>query len=301
MRPGIGHSLMPSFSTIKRWRPTKAISIPGITNTCSAKNRESVAPAMIGPPSISFTTAGPMIGNAAGDRSSDSQSPVGVLIEAQHLSAEGHAQSHQQEEDADDPGEFTRELVGPEQKDLHHMNQNNRHHEVGAPSVHRADEPAERHLMIQSLQAAPCLAGRGHVNQGQQNSGHKLEKEDGERRAAEHVEPARRVPWHGMFGGFANRRRELQAMVEPFSNLANQMRMAASPWTELPSVPRRRQLPGLNSEHAVLNLVGIFEQAALRWSRGARAVAVVRSAVAGTHKQTRIAETSGPGSRDVRS
>ena len=84
--------------------------------------------------------------------------------------------------------------------------------------MHRADEPAERHLMVQSLKTAPCLAGRGHVNQRQQNSGDKLEKEDGERRAAEHVEPARRVPRHGMFGGFANRRGKLQAMVEPFPN-----------------------------------------------------------------------------------
>ena len=86
----------------------------------------------------------------------------------------------------------------------------------------RADEPAERHLMIQSLQAAPCLAGRGHVNQRQQNSGDQLQNEDGERGAAKHVEPARRVARHGMFGGFANRRRELQAMVEPFANFRDQ-------------------------------------------------------------------------------
>ena len=33
--------------------------------------------------------------NAAGDGRSDSQSPVGILIEAQHLSSEGHSQSHQ--------------------------------------------------------------------------------------------------------------------------------------------------------------------------------------------------------------
>ena len=83
----------------------------------------------------------------------------------------------------------------------------------------RADEPAEGDLMIQSLQTAPGLAGGGHVDQSQQNSGHKLEDEDSERRAAEHVEPARRVSGYGMFGGFSNRRRELQAMVEPFADL----------------------------------------------------------------------------------
>src|SRR5258708_25013106 len=38
------------------------MSSPGTTNTCTAKKRESVAPAMIGPPNMSFTIAGPTIG-----------------------------------------------------------------------------------------------------------------------------------------------------------------------------------------------------------------------------------------------
>ena len=159
------------------------------------------------------------------------KSPISVLIEAQHLPGEGHAQSHQQKKNADDPGEFARKFVGPEQKDLHHVNENDRDHEVGAPSVHRADEPAERHMVIQSLQAAPRLAGRGNIDQRQQNSGDKLEKEDGERRAAEDVKPTCRVARHGMFRGLANGCRQLQAMVEPFPNLFDQsmMRMAAFP------------------------------------------------------------------------
>src|SRR6267378_1339737 len=44
-------------------KPQKeVISIPGITNTCRAKNRDRVAPAMMGPPSINFTMAGPRTG-----------------------------------------------------------------------------------------------------------------------------------------------------------------------------------------------------------------------------------------------
>ena len=85
--------------------------------------------------------------------------------------------------------------------------------------MHGADEPAKRNLMIQGLQAAPCFAGRGHINKRQQNSGDHLQKKYGERGAAKDVEPARRVSRHGMFGGFANRRRQLQTVVEPFANL----------------------------------------------------------------------------------
>ena len=38
---------------------------------------------------------------AAHDGCADAESPVGVLIEAQHLAGEGHAQRHQQHEDAE--------------------------------------------------------------------------------------------------------------------------------------------------------------------------------------------------------
>ena len=62
----------------------------------------------------------------------------------------------------------------------------------------RMNQPSA-HLMIQGLQAAPCFAGRGHINKRQQNSGHQLQKKDGESGAAEHVEPTRRIARHGMF------------------------------------------------------------------------------------------------------
>ena len=76
--------------------------------------------------------------------------------------------------------------------------------------------------MVQGLQTAPRLTRRGHVDQGQQDSGDELEKKDGERRAAKYVEPARRVARHRMLRRFTNRSGELQATVEPLANLGNQ-------------------------------------------------------------------------------
>ena len=61
---------------MSRCRHTSAMSVPGTTNTCSVKNRESVAPAMIGPPSISETIVGPGDRDAAGDRGADPEPPV---------------------------------------------------------------------------------------------------------------------------------------------------------------------------------------------------------------------------------
>ncbi len=176
---------------------------------------------MIGPPNINFTAAGTYDGDAACDGCSDAEPPIGVLIEAQHLPAEGHPQRHQQEKDPDDPGELSRKFVGPEQEDLHHVNEDDRDHEVRPPPVQCADEPAESHVVVEGLQAAPGFRGRWNIDEGEQNSGDDLQHEDGERGAAEHIKPARGIPWDRMLHGFANRRRQLQAPVEPFPDLGN--------------------------------------------------------------------------------
>ena len=50
-------------------------------------------------------------GDAAGNRRSDAQAPVSILIEAQHLPGKRHAKSHEQKKDAEYPGEFAGEFV----------------------------------------------------------------------------------------------------------------------------------------------------------------------------------------------
>src|ERR1700678_2268730 len=161
-------------------------------------------------------------GNAAGNRRSDSEAPVSVLIEAQNLTGKCHAKSHQQKKYADDPSQLAGKFVSSKEKHLHHMNQDNGDHEVGAPSVHGADEPAKRNLMIQGLQAAPCFPRRGHINKSQQNSGNQLQNKYGESGAPEDIEPARRAARHGMAGRFSNGRCQLKAMIEPFANFPDQ-------------------------------------------------------------------------------
>src|SRR6266704_2175896 len=201
---------------------TNPMSIPGITKTCRAKNRDSVAPAMIGPPSINLTIAGPAIGTRLAIEAPIPSPPIGVLIKAQHLPAERHAESHQQKKNADDPGELSGKLVGPKKEDLHHMNENNRHHEVRAPPVQRADEPAKSHVVVESLKAAPRLASRRNVNQGKQNPCDDLENEHHECGAAEYVPPTCRVARNGMLGNLADRSRKMQAPIDPVPDLGNQ-------------------------------------------------------------------------------
>ncbi len=161
-------------------------------------------------------------GNAAGDGSANADAPEGVLIEAQDLAGEGHAESHEKKKHADDPGEFAGKFVGAEQKNLNHVDQNDGDHEVGAPAVERANVPAEGDGVIEGLQAVPGFSGGGNVDEGEQDAGDDLQNEDGKGGAAENVEPAGGLARYGMLDGFANGFRELQTLVEPVGNVLDQ-------------------------------------------------------------------------------
>jgi len=56
-------------------------------------------------------------------------------------------------------------FIGAEEKHLNHVNEHDGDHEVRAPAVEPANEPAERDLVIEGLQAVPRFAGRGHVDE----------------------------------------------------------------------------------------------------------------------------------------
>ena len=68
--------------------------------------------------------------HATHDRGADSQSPIRVLVETQHLAGKSHAERHQQQENAHRPGEFPRILVGSKEEHLNHVDEYQGNHEV---------------------------------------------------------------------------------------------------------------------------------------------------------------------------
>jgi len=99
------------------------------------------------------------------------------------------------------------------------VDENDRHHEIRAPTVQCADEPAKGDIVIEALQTAPGFASRWNVDEREKNARHDLQEEYGERSAAEDVPPTCGVSRHGVLGNFANRSRELQATIKPFADL----------------------------------------------------------------------------------
>ena len=145
--------------------------------------------------------------HAADDGGADAEAPVGVLIEAQNLAGEGHAEGQQQKEDADDPGEFAGKLVGAEEEDLRHVDEHDGDHEVRSPAVHGAQKPAEPDVVVEELEAVPGVAGGGRVDEREQDAGHDLKNENDGGGAAEDVPPAGGVGRDLVLGRFDERAR----------------------------------------------------------------------------------------------
>ncbi len=251
-RPGIGHSLMPSLSTISRCRPTRAIS--------SARDdedvqREEARQRLARDDRAAEHHLDELAADerdAPRDRGSDPEAPVRVLVEAQDLAGERHAQRHDEKQHAHDPGELARILERAEEKHLRHVDEHEGDHEVGAPAVHRPQEPAQRLLGVEDEQAPPGLVGRRHVDEREADAGDDLNEEERERAAAEDVQPARRAPGHAMLRGVLQRRSELEAPVEPGEHGADHAhgtppshppagRADASTWPSVGIMPARIQ------------------------------------------------------------
>ncbi len=153
--------------------------------------------------------------HAAHDRGADAQAPVGVLVEAQHLAGEGHAEGQQQQHHTDDPGQLARELVRAEHEDLHHVDQHHRDHEVRSPAVQRTQEPAQGHVVVQELKAVPRLTRRRRIHQRQQDAGHHLHHQQHRGGTAEDVPPARGLGGYRVHHRFRGRFSQSKPAFEP--------------------------------------------------------------------------------------
>ena len=75
----------------------------------------------------------------------------------------GHSERQEQQQNTHDPGQLSGKFVSSEKEDLHHVNEDDRDHEIRAPAVQGANEPAECDLVIENLQAIPRFSRGGHV------------------------------------------------------------------------------------------------------------------------------------------
>src|ERR1700751_3429502 len=99
------------------------------------------------------------------------------------------------------------------------MNEHDGDHEIRSPSVHAAQKPAQRQLMIQYLQARPCGTGRWYVNERQQNTGDDLQQQQHKTCTAEDVPPARSLARDRMLCGLLDEALELHTALYPIVGL----------------------------------------------------------------------------------
>jgi hypothetical protein len=88
-------------------------------------------------------------------------------------------------------------------------------HEVRSPSMHRAQEPAERELVVQLVEARPRFASRWDVHQRQQDTRHELQHQQRHGSTAKDVPPTCCISRHGMEGGILDWTLKLDSALEP--------------------------------------------------------------------------------------
>ena len=206
-----------------------------MTKTCRAKNRLSESPPITGPPRSSADDLGPDDRHPPGHRPADGQAPVGVRVPAEDLAGEEHAQRAEEQEDAQDPGQLARVLVGPVQEDLGHVGQHHHDHARPGVVVQRPQEPAERLLVVQVEQALVRLVGGRHVDQRQADAGDDLDHEQRHRGAAEDVPPAHR-PGRLPGDGVPHHRQQGVAQTADERRASRPRRAASASWRAFPRV-----------------------------------------------------------------
>src|SRR3990172_1446174 len=78
----------------------------------------------------------------------DRDRPVGDLVPRQQVAGERQHDREEQQDDADDPVELARRLVGAVVEDPHHVQEDEEHHEVGAPAMDVPGEQPEGDLRL---------------------------------------------------------------------------------------------------------------------------------------------------------
>src|SRR5215470_10630267 len=160
----------------------------------------------------------------AHDCRSDTQPPVGVLVETHDLSGESHPEGEQQQNAARDPGQLTWIFECPKQEHLYHVDHHDADHEVGAPKMQRAKIPAEGLLKIQILQTRVGLISRGHVDKGQTDAGDDLEDKTKQGAATEDIKPTACTCRHCVTCGGFEELANMQSVINPKGNVSQHAR-----------------------------------------------------------------------------
>src|ERR1700675_1550105 len=155
---------------------------------------------------------------SARNRCSDPETPIGVLVESQDLSCEGHAECNEEKKHTHNTAQLARIFVGAKQKDLDHVDQYDRNHKVRAPAMQAANEPTKCNIVIESLEAVPSFTGGRHVDERQHDAGNDLQHKNDEGGAAKNIKPAGGFAGDGMLHGLADGRAKLETRIQPLSD-----------------------------------------------------------------------------------
>jgi hypothetical protein len=120
--------------------------------------------------------------------------PVPLLIPRQQVPGQRQSLNQPEQREADPPGHLARALVRAVEHHLQHVEPEHDHHRLRAVVMEAADQPPERDLVLQVVDARPRVLHGRRVGRHHQQAGDHLHHEDHRERATEDVRPARPAP-----------------------------------------------------------------------------------------------------------
>src|SRR5262249_51457090 len=120
-------------------------------------------------------------------------------------------------------GGFSRSAIRLEQEDAEHVDHGRADHEVGAPRMDGADQPAELDLRHEEAHALVRFVGAGAVVEEQQDAGRHLHAEQEQRHPAPVVPEGMPMDGHFLVLGELAQRRKPEALVEPLAESAHEV------------------------------------------------------------------------------
>src|SRR5262249_33520983 len=137
------------------------------------------------------------------------------LIPRQEVSAEPETNHDEQQHRAAHPGNLAWLVISAQKKNAEHVNEQRCDHQIGRPTVNRANQPAELNFSDDELNTFESIFGAWAIVKQEENSGGDLYDEEKQRHAAEVVPNRMAMERNFLFVGQLRQRADRQTLVEP--------------------------------------------------------------------------------------
>ena len=155
--------------------------------------------------------------NSRRNSRNDFDSPVTHLIPWEGISGHTKGDRDHRHDDSRHPGQLSRTLEATREIDAENVKNEHQHHHAGAPTMHRANQPAKADIRHEVLDRGVGLSDGRLVIKRHREAARELDQEAGEGDSAQAIEDVD-VRWDVFRRDVVRDRLDLEALIKPLIN-----------------------------------------------------------------------------------